>query len=105
MGGFRQHVSEFEIGIRRVRGSRLIDLVGRWEVGRVGQDRTHVWYYFELELFGKGEKTHEEHCVELKIGLAQLVEFRKMRRRVRERELMVVMVRTEATKRPREICC
>lgn len=35
------YVSEFEIGIRRVRGSRLIDLVGRWEVGwfgRIGQD-------------------------------------------------------------------
>lgn len=53
--------------------------------GRTGQDRTYVWYYFELELFGKGEKTHEEHCVELKMGLAQLVEFRKRRRRVRER--------------------
>lgn len=54
--------------------------------GRIGQDRTYVWYYFELELFGKGEKTHEEHCVELKMGLAQLVKFRKMRRRrVRER--------------------
>lgn len=54
--------------------------------GRIGQDRTYVWYYFELELFGKGEKTHEEHCVELKMGLARLVEFRKRRRRrVRER--------------------
>lgn len=53
--------------------------------GRIGQDRTYVWYYFELELFGKREKTHEEHCVELKMVLAQLVEFRKMRRRVRER--------------------
>lgn len=48
--------------------------------------RTYVWYYFELELFGKGEETHEEHCVELKMGLAQLVEFReRRRRRVRER--------------------
>lgn len=63
--------------------------VGRWEVGwfgLVGQDGTYVWYYFELELFGKREKTHEEHCVELKMGLAQLVEFRKRSmRRVRER--------------------
>lgn len=39
-----------------------------------------------MELFRKREKTHEEHCVELKMGLAQLVEFRKKRRRrVRER--------------------
>lgn len=58
--------------------------MGGW-FGRIGYDRTYVWYYFELELFGKGEKTHEEHCVELKMGLAQLVEFRKKRRRVRER--------------------
>lgn len=58
-------------------------MVGLVWFGRIGQDRTYVWYYFELELFGKGEKTHEEHCVELKMGLAQLVEFRK--RRIRER--------------------
>lgn len=57
--------------------------MGGWLVWK---DRTYVWYYFELELFGKGEKTHEEHCVELKMGLAQLMEFRKKRRRrVRER--------------------
>lgn len=80
--------------------------MGGW-FGLVGQDRTYVWYYFELELFGKGEKTHEEHCVELKMGLAQLLEFRKKRRRVRERGVDDGDgdVRTEATKRPREICC
>lgn len=72
----------------------------RWEVGRIGQDRTYVWYYFELELFGKGEKTHEEHCVELKMGLAQLVEFRKKRRR-RERERVVDGGGCFVRKRPR----
>lgn len=69
-----------------MRGSRLI-WVGRWEIGWFG--RTYVWYYFELELFGKGEKTHEEHCVELKMGLAQLVEFRKKKKRRRVRERVV----------------